>query len=133
MSQENVEMVRRCYALWEQRDWSAIPELFDPDVEIDLSRNIFNPDVYHGHDGVERYVQVVEEVWADFRVVPAEFIDAGEQVVTGVTVQGKGTGSGVEVKMDLFNIWTIRDSKVVRIVGGYRDRAQALEAAGLSE
>ena len=126
-------MVRRCYALWEQRDWSAIPELFDPDVEIDLSRNIFNPDVYHGHVGVERYVQVVEEVWADFRVVPAEFIDAGEQVVTAVTVQGRGTGSGVEVKMDLFNIWTIRDSKVVRIVGGYRDRAQALEAAGLSE
>jgi uncharacterized protein len=133
MSQENVEIVRRCYELWGSRDWSMISEVFDPDVEIDLSRNIFNPDIYHGHAGVERYVAVVEEVWDDFQVVPAEFIDAGDNVVTAVTVRGKGKGSGVDVKMDLFNIWTLRDSRVVRVVGGYRDRAEALEAAGLVE
>jgi ketosteroid isomerase-like protein len=133
MSQENVEIVRRGYQLWESREWSAIPEVFDPNVEIDLSRNIFNPDVYQGHAGVERYVRVVEEVWDDFKVVPAEFIDAGDNVVTAVTVRGKGKGSGVDVKMDLFNIWTLRDSRVVRVVGGYRDRSEALEAAGLAE
>jgi ketosteroid isomerase-like protein len=133
MSQENVEIVRRCYELWESRDWSAIPEVFDPHVEIDLSRNIFNPDVYQGHAGVERYVRVVEEVWDDFKVVPAEFIDAGDNVVTAVTVRGKGKGSGVDVKMDLFNIWTLRDSRVARVVGGYRDRSEALEAAGLAK
>jgi hypothetical protein len=32
MSQENVEIVRRCYELWDSRQWSAIPELFDPDA-----------------------------------------------------------------------------------------------------
>ena len=102
-------------------------------MEIDLSRNIFNPDIYHGHAGVEEYLGVVEEVWDDFQVVPAELIDAGDNVVTAVTVHGKGKGSGVDVKMDFFNIWTLSDSRVVRIVGGYRDRAEALEATGLTE
>jgi ketosteroid isomerase-like protein len=133
MSQENVEIVRRCYDLWKSRDWPAIPEIFDPDVEIDLSRNIFNPDVYRGHAGVETYVRVVEEIWDDFHVEPAEFVDAGDNVVTGVTIHGKGKGSGADVAMQLFNVWTLRDSKVVRVVGGYRDRSEAFEAAGLSE
>ena len=72
MSRPDVEVVRRCYELWERRNWSAIPEIFDPDVEIDLSRNVFNPDVYRGHAGVERYLRAVEEIWDDFRVVPTE-------------------------------------------------------------
>ena len=129
MSQANVETVRRCYRLWENRDWLAIPEIFDPEVEIDLSRNVFNPDVYHGHAGVETYVRAVEEVWDNFRVVPMEFIDTGDRVVTGVTLHGKGKESGVDVTMQLFNVWTFRESKVVRVVGGYRDRAEALAAA----
>ena len=133
MSQENVEIIRRCYELWHSREWSAIPELFDPDIEIDLSRNVFNPDVYHGHAGVERYVRAVEEVWDNFRVVPKEFIDAGDKVVTAVTLHGQGKGSGVDVEMELFNIWTLRDSRIVQIVGGYRDRSEALLAAGLRE
>jgi ketosteroid isomerase-like protein len=133
MSRENVEIVRRCYELWDRREWSAFPELFDSDVEIDLSRNVFNPDVYHGHAGVERYVKVVEEIWDDFHVVPIELLDAGDNVVTAITLRGKGKQSGVEVKMELFNIWTLRDSKVVHVAGGYRDRSEALKAAGLVE
>jgi ketosteroid isomerase-like protein len=103
MSQENVEIVRRCYELWDSRQWSAIPELFDPDVEIDLSRNVFNPDVYHGHAEVERYVSAVEEVWDEFHVVPSEFFDGGDNVVTAVTLHGRGKGSGVNVKTELFD------------------------------
>jgi len=133
MTQANVEIVRRCYGLWESRDWPAIPEIFDPDIEIDLSRNVFNPGVYRGHAGVETFVRAVEEVWEDFHIVPAEFIDAGDNVVTGITIRGKGKSSGVDATMRLFNVWTLRDSKVVRIVGGYRDRSEALEAAGASE
>ena len=133
MSQENVEIARRCFALWERRTWAAIPELFDPDVEIDLSRNVFNPDIYRGHAGVERAMGVIGEIWDDFRLVPSEFIEAGDKVVTAFTVHGKGRGSGVEVEMLIHQIWTFRDSKVLRMVGGYRDRSEALEAAGLSE
>jgi ketosteroid isomerase-like protein len=132
MSQQNVDIVRRCYALWQSRDWPAIPEVFDPDVEIDLSRNVFNPDVYRGHDGIERYLETVDEVWEDFQVLPKELIDAGDRIVTRVVIHGKGKGSGVDVTMQLFNIWTIRNAKVVRVVGGYRERSEVLDDAGLA-
>jgi hypothetical protein len=35
--------------------------------------------------------------------------------------------------MRAFSIWTLRGGKVSRAAVGYRDRAEALEAAGLSE
>ena len=54
----------------EDRDWSVLPELIDSDFELDLSRNVFNPDVYRGHAGVQRFVSVVEDVWEDFHLVP---------------------------------------------------------------
>jgi ketosteroid isomerase-like protein len=98
-----------------------------------LSRNVFNPDVYHGHAEVERYVSAVEEVWDEFHVVPSEFFDGGDNVVTAVTLHGRGKGSGVNVKTELFNVWALRDSKIAHVVGGYRDRSEALKAAGLSD
>jgi uncharacterized protein len=133
MSQENVELVRRVYELWPTRQWSLIPDLFAPDVEIDLSRNVFNPDIYRGHAGTEKMLRAVEDMWDHFQIVPTELIDAGDKVVVAVTIKGTGKESGVDVSMQVLNIWTIRDSMIVRVVGGYRDRSEALEAAGLSE
>ena len=75
----------------------------------------------------------MEEIWDDFFSQFTELIDADDTVVAGFTMSGKGKESGAKVEMKLFSVWTFRDAKVVRIVGGYRDRSEALEAAGLSE
>ena len=133
MSQENIEIVRRTYELWANGKWSSIPELFDPEVEVDLSRNVFNPDTYRGYSGLEEILRGIEEMWDDFEIVPTEVIEAGENVVATITMSGRGKESGVAVSMEVMNVWTIRDSKIVRVVGGYRDRAEALRAAGLPQ
>jgi uncharacterized protein len=133
MSQENVEIVNRAYEAMNDREFSRMPEFLDPDVEFDLSRNILNPDVYRGYAGFERLVGVIEDVWDDFRFEVQELIDAGDRVVADVTVSGKGRGSGVEAKMHVFNIWTLRQGRVMRLAGGYRTRGDALQAARLSE
>jgi ketosteroid isomerase-like protein len=133
MSQQNVDLVRRVYGLWKKREWSAIPELFDPEVQVDLSRNVFNPGTYRGYSGIEQVLRSTEEMWDDFEIVPTEVLDAGDRVLATVTISGKGRESGVRVNMQVMNVWTIRDSKVVSVTGGYRDRAEALEAAGLSK
>jgi ketosteroid isomerase-like protein len=128
-----VEVVRRYYQAANHRDWSLLRKLLDPDLELDLSRNIFNPHVYRGYAGFRRFADAVEDVWDEFSTAPTELIDAGDNVVAAVTMHAKGKQSGVDVTMNLFNVFTLRDSRVLRIVGGYRDRSEALEAAGLSE
>ena len=133
MSRENVEVVRRCYEYWTERDLSAFQQLAHPDVVIDLSRNVFNPAVYRGVDGFRHLVEQVEEMWEDFHIEPDELIDADDTVVSSVRLSGRGRGSGVETEMRLFGVWTFREGRVSRFAGGYRDRAEALEAAGLSE
>ena len=118
---ENVELVRRCYGSWTNSDFSAIPEVVDPDLGV-----------YGGLDGLRRFVEQLDEMWERFQIEPEEFIDAGDNVVIAVRMSGKGS-NGVEPEMRLFSIWTLREGKVVRVTGGYRDRAEALEAAGLRE
>jgi ketosteroid isomerase-like protein len=131
MSQGNVELVRRVYQLWATRGWSRIPEFFHPDVEIDLSRNIFNAGVYRGYDGVERMLAGIEEMWDNFRIDPTDVIGSGQKVLATVSISGTGKGSGVDTAMQVMNVWTVRDSKIARVVGGFRDRAEALREAGL--
>jgi uncharacterized protein len=131
MSEENVEVVRRASRFWIERDFSQMPELLDPEVVIDLSRNVFNPDVYRGYDGVKRYVKAVDEMWDRFEARIEEVIDGDDTVVTATRISGVGRGSGVQVEMHLFQVVTLRDGRVLRLTGGYRDRDEALQAAGL--
>ena len=60
----------------------ALLELIDPAVELDLSRNVFNPDIYRGHSGVERWRNAVIDVWESFHGELEELIDAGDKVVS---------------------------------------------------
>jgi ketosteroid isomerase-like protein len=111
MSQENVEIVRRCYGLGADRDFSTFSELAHPDVVVDLSRNVFNPGVHRGLDAYRHFVEQVDEMWEDFQIEPEEFIDAGDNVFVASRMSGRGRGSGVEVEMRAFAIWTLRGAR----------------------
>jgi hypothetical protein len=102
MSQQNVEIVERCMKFWDHRDVFLIREFLDPNVEFDLSRNVFNPAVYRGIAGLEQMVSVIDDAWDEFRADADKFVDAGDRVLTTLTIRGKGPGSGVEVSMQLF-------------------------------
>jgi hypothetical protein len=69
MSQENVEVVREVLDLFNSVTRAGDPgagrELlarFSPEVRIDMTRRIFNPDVYEGHTGLQRLVSDVADV-----------------------------------------------------------------------
>ena len=85
-----------------------------------------------GHEGVRRSVGRWMGAWVDHRFELRELIDSGDQVLAVGWQQGRGRGSGVEVSEEIFSVWTLRAGKIVR-QRMFRDRAQALEAAGLSE
>ena len=137
MSQQNVEIVRELMALRERALESGEPtthtDLLAPDFEIDLSRRVFNPAVYHGIDGVARLNDEIRDVWEEFRVVPEQFIDAGDRVVVMEKVRGRGRSSGVEVETPTYaTIWTLRDGRATRVQVAV-DPNEALKAVGLEE
>jgi ketosteroid isomerase-like protein len=136
MSQKNVDLVRAVMGLMNraeqgERDLQLIDH-FAGDVEIDMSRRTFNPDVYLGHAGLRRLSREVREVWEVFVITPERFIDAGDRVVVIETRRGRGRGSGVEVEDRSAVIWTIRDGQVTRMETDLQPR-EALEAVGLAE
>ncbi len=65
------------------------------------------------------------------RVEPDEFIDTGDHVVVLQTGHLRGR-DGIEVTARVCLVWTCRDGAIVRICL-YRQKREALEAAGLSE
>ena len=137
MSQENVEIVRRVFEAAGSRDSASVFELYDPAVEWDATRApmprlIGGGGVFHGHEGLRRFFQQRNAIWGEIEDVPKELIDAGERVVSADTERGRGRSSGVEVEMTQYAVWTIRGGKVARVVW-FPTRAEALEAAGLSE
>ena len=81
-----------------------------------------------------RYLAKVNEAFDDYRMVPEEFIDAGDdQVLVFSREGGRGKGSGAPVQTNpTAHLWTLRDGKAIRMQS-YWERDEALEAAGLGE
>jgi ketosteroid isomerase-like protein len=71
MSQENVEKVLRSYSAWNRRDFDAVLEIGDPEIEWTMFGTTRFPGTdgtYHGHDGVREFWRVFIEPWEEFRI-----------------------------------------------------------------
>ena len=87
----------------------------------------------YGNDAVLANYERWNEAWEEgAETTLEEVIGHGDRVFVKVRFQGRGRASGVEVDTRLYEVYTLRDGKVLRI-DEYEDRAEALEAAGLSE
>ena len=133
MSQENVEAVRTLLSAFDRGDYEAALEGLDSEVEWQVPPGVaIGREVYRGRDEVQRGFAEWLAAWDVFRFEPGEVRDHGDHVVLAGMQIGRGRGSGVEVSFPTFHVFTVRDGKVTRH-RSYRDRSQALEAAGLQE
>jgi ketosteroid isomerase-like protein len=137
MSRENVEIVRRLFDAEIRRDTETALTLYDPGIEFDTSRGTFGDvagrRLYHGHEGLRTWFRDWYEAWENVQEDVEELIDAGDEVISVVTIQGRGRASGLELELTHQPaVWTIREGKIVRVVW-FRTREEALEAAGLRE
>ena len=124
MSQANVEIVRQFVLV------DLDEALTYADREI-----IWNPieePPTQGHDAVRANLARWESEWDDYEVIPEEFLDLGDRVVVTLRLRGRGHGSGVEIDALFYEIYTLRDGKIIRM-DEFTDRADALEAAGPAE
>jgi ketosteroid isomerase-like protein len=131
MSQENVEVMRGMIDGYNRGDFDAMFKHAAPDAEVDMSRAVGPAHGVYSIDQCRRVIEEFVDNWESARIEPHEFMEVGEHVVVPIT--GKLVGrDGIEVEARTTWVWTIRDGAVQRGTM-YQERADALEAAGLSE
>jgi ketosteroid isomerase-like protein len=133
MSQENVRIenpvIRRW--LWAfENDSSAFEAILHPEIEwFPIDENYGR---LHGIEAAVRNRNEWLDAWAEHRFDVDEVAAAGNSVVVLVHITARGKTSGAEVDVRFYAHVKLRDNKVVYI-HDYEDRAEALEAIGLSE
>jgi ketosteroid isomerase-like protein len=138
MSQEDVEIVRQGFEVWEAawnsgtEDLAALLALFDDDLVTRRLAPMPDPGVWHGLEGMLAVVAEWTDTFDEFTMKGEQFIDAGDQVIVRVAQEGRGDDSGVPVTGTFWFVLGVRDRKVITF-DMYATRADALEAAGLSE
>ena len=132
MSQENVEVVWRHIEAWNRSDLKAFLATFSSDAEIDWSRSrALYKGVYRGYAEHETFW---DEFWSTFDARELEVHDlteAGSDVVVWNTAHLRGR-DGIEVTARSALVYTVEDGEITRL-RLFQDRAEALEAVGLSE
>ena len=131
MSQENVEMVRDAWSGLDHGDFEAAFKDAAPDVEFDQTRALGTDRGIYTLDEFKRLTRSFIDTWQSVRWEADELIDAGEHVVLAFTNRLTGR-DGITLEAHGTLVWTFRAERIVRVCL-YQDRAEALEAAGLSE
>jgi uncharacterized protein len=129
VARDNVETVQAIIAA--VPDWDAVRSLLHPDVRLD-QRRMPDGSLSEGRDAFVEYSRRWFGTWDELRLTPERFIEEGDRVLALMTVEGRGKGSGVPVVIHSADVWTVRDGKILSLVG-YPDRAEAIADMGLPE
>ena len=133
MAQGNVELLRRGFDAMTRADLPVLLELIDPEFEVEIPPEVSaEPDVYRGHEGIQRYLESFQASMEDIRFEPERMWEAGDRVVVELRLTATGKSSGIPVELRTGQVWTIAGGRAIsaRI---YPDAHAALEAAGLRE
>jgi ketosteroid isomerase-like protein len=138
MSQENVQVVRRAIGAVsleaaEDDTRAASVQRLARDVEFEEDPRFPEARIYRGRSELLRYFTEFVSQFEQFVLTVEEVVDAGgDDVLVCLHIHGRGKGSSAEFDIRPGWIFTVRRNEVVRI-RAYYERAEALEAAGLSE
>jgi ketosteroid isomerase-like protein len=135
MSRENVDLVRRGLALFNQREFDAVlREVMHPEIELTPGIGpLLGVGTIRGREAVRRFwVEELPQGLEEFHVEPQRFEDFGEVVLVEVRYRARGPGSGMDIEQNFATTYSFRDGLVQRI-HDYSSRDEALDAAGLGE
>ena len=141
MSEENIEIARDLidnFNAFMRGELSSeeYAEPFHHQLDVQWHDQRTYPDTPQHLRGAARPGRVhpeYREGWAELNAEALELTQApGDRVLGLIRQSGRARQSGVPIEIHYFQIWRFEDGKV-RELQMFRHRADALEAAGLSE
>ena len=133
MSQENVETLRRALEAFNRRDKATWIAICDSEIENFPPKEWPENAPIRGAESIwDFYVEAVQ-AWDEGSFEWGELLDAeNDKIVANQIRKMRGKTSGASVAWSYWVLFTFRNGKVLRSQW-FADRAEALEAAGLSE
>jgi ketosteroid isomerase-like protein len=138
MSRENVKLLYRAHDAFNRRDFDALVGLYHPEIELRPGVVAFDvKSSYRGREEIREFFETItayaeEFGWEDYAVEPETIIELDDGRVLAVERWHMHSKDGTELNTQITDLYEFRDNLIVRL-DGFRDKAEALEAAGLSE
>jgi ketosteroid isomerase-like protein len=133
MSRENVAGVHEAIDAFNRRDLDGYLALMDPACEFTPYEVMVQGGTpYTGHEGVRRWWAESFAVLPDLNAEIDEVKAGGDFTFVSGRLRGSGAGSGAPIEREMWLAIEWRDGREVWWAS-FESRAEALEAAGLSE
>jgi ketosteroid isomerase-like protein len=134
MSEEENKTLRAFFDAFNGMDFDNAVRYLHPEVEISpaIGGELDVDSRYRGRDAARQLLETISEGAEKNQVEIEDVIDVGENKVLQVELWHAIGRQGIETPAEIDTVYTFRDGLIIR-VDGFRDRAEALEAAGLSE
>ena len=128
--EEIVASLRRIYEAFNRGDFDAAIAVAHPEIEF----------VPPGGQSSLRDAEAVRawmepDAFEEQQIEPVEFSIQGNKVLVRQHTRARGAGSGIELDIEIWAVWTLNDEGLATRVESFlpHQEAEALEAAGLSE
>jgi ketosteroid isomerase-like protein len=133
MPQENLDSLHRLAEAFTRRDFDGAIQSFDENVEVRPAvEGVDVAAVYRGRAEFREFLGLIADAWETLTVELTDAVEApGERVVAVERWRFRGR-DGLALESELVDVYTFRQGLIVR-VEGFRNRAEALEAVGVSE
>ena len=115
MPPSQTELVAELAARWDGGDRAAVEELVHPEVEIDMTVRVMNPEVYTGYEGLWRYAADITELWEYGETEVHRCIERGDEVLELRTTPMRARASGVEFARPIAQRYRFEDGRVIRL------------------
>jgi len=128
----NVDIIRRSWDAWMERDMDRAALDWDPDIVWDITRHEDAPDTVH--HGIAEVMEMIANWMASFRayeLLIERLEPAGDNVLLLLRRRARDASSGGVADRFAAHVWTVRDGKVV-LIRSYSDIAEARREAGLA-
>ena len=125
-----IDALRRAHEAFNRGDFDTAVEFAHPEVEF------VPPGGQASRRGAEALRAWMEpDAFEEQRIEPLDFRVEGKKVLMRLHTQARGAGSGIDLDLKMWTVWTFDDDLLVTRVEAFlpHQESEALEAAGLRE
>jgi ketosteroid isomerase-like protein len=125
-----IDALRRTYEAFNRGDFDAAVEIAHPEIEFVPPGGQAS---LRGAVAVRAWME--PDAFEEQRIEPLDFRVEGNKVLVRQHAQARGAGSGINLDLEAWAVWTFDDDLLAARVESYlpHQESEALEAAGLSE